>query len=126
MNPNECSLTLIALLRTDFRAFVEKCFNHLNPGQPYHVNWHVGVITHALAECLAGKIKRLIILVPPRNLKSTIVSIAWPAFVLGHFPSKKFICASYTQDLANQLSNDTRSIMASDWYSELFPDTNIS
>jgi predicted phage terminase large subunit-like protein len=126
MNPNECSLTLIALLRTDFRAFVEKCFNHLNPGQPYHDNWHVGVITHALAECLAGKIKRLIILVPPRNLKSTIVSIAWPAFVLGHFPSKKFICASYTQDLANQLSNDTRSIMASDWYSELFPDTNIS
>jgi hypothetical protein len=120
------SLTLIALLRKDFLAFVEKSFNHLNPGQTYQDNWHVEVIAHALAECLAGNTKRLIILLPPRFLKSTIVSIAWPAFVLGHFPSKKFVCASYTQDLANKLSNDTRSIMNSDWYGELFPGTLIS
>jgi predicted phage terminase large subunit-like protein len=125
MDPIDSSI-LIALLRNDFRAFVEKCFNHLNPGQPYHDNWHVGVIAHALAECLAGNTKRLIILLPPRNLKSTIVSIAWPAYVLGHFPSKKFVCASYAQELANQLSNDTRSIMNSDWYRELFPATLIS
>ena len=88
------SSILNALLRNDFRAFVEKCFSHLNPGQIYHDNWHVGVIGHALAECLAGNTKRLIILLPPRFLKSTIVSIAWPAFVLGHFPSKKFVCAA--------------------------------
>jgi len=125
MDPIDSSI-LIALLRNDFRAFVEKCFNHLNPGQTYHDNWHVGVIAHALAECLAGNTKRLIILLPPRNLKSTIVSIAWPAYVLGHFPSKKFVCASYAQELANQLSNDTRSIMNSDWYRELFPATLIS
>ena len=80
MTSNESLLTLVALLRNDFRAFVEKCFNHLNPGQTYHDNWHVGVIAHALAECLAGNTKRLVILLPPRNLKSTIVSIAWPAF----------------------------------------------
>jgi predicted phage terminase large subunit-like protein len=125
MDPIDSS-TLTALLRFDFRAFVEKCFNHLNPGQTYHDNWHVGVIAHALAECLAGITKRLIILLPPRNLKSTIVSIAWPAYVLGHFPSMKFVCASYGQELANQLSNDTRSIMKSDWYCELFPGTVIS
>jgi predicted phage terminase large subunit-like protein len=117
---------LTALLRSDFRAFVEKCFVHLNPGQMYHDNWHVGVIAHALAGCLEGKTKRLVILLPPRNLKSTIVSIAWPAFVLGHFPSMKFVCASYSQDLAHKLSNDTRSIMISDWYRELFPGTTIS
>ena len=126
MNLNDRKLTLISLLRSDFRAFVEKSFNHLNPGQTYYDNWHVGVIAHGLEECLAGKTKRLIILVPPRSLKSTIVSIAWPAFVLGHFPSMQFICASYTQDLANKLSNDTRSIMASNWYREIFPDANIS
>jgi predicted phage terminase large subunit-like protein len=126
MTPNESSLTLAALLRNDFRAFVEKCFYHLNPGQTYHDNWHVGVIAHALADCLAGKTKRLVILLPPRNLKSTIVSIAWPAFVFGHFPSMKFVCVSYSQDLAHKLSNDTRSIMISDWYRELFPGTIIS
>jgi hypothetical protein len=115
-----------AVLRTDFRPFVEKCFLHLNPGQVYHDNWHVDVLTHALKECLKGNQKRLVILLPPRNLKSTIVSIAWPAFVLGHFPQKKFICVSYSQDLANKLSNDTRSIMTSEWYRTLFPDTIIS
>ena len=126
MNSNETKLILAALLRTDFRAFVEKCFNYLNPGETYHDNWHVGVIAHALAECLAGRTKRLVILLPPRFLKSTIVSVAWPAFVLGHFPEKHFMCASYSQDLANKLSNDTRAIMTSDWYRELFPNTVIS
>jgi hypothetical protein len=125
MNPIDRSI-FVALLRIDFRAFVEKCFSHLNPGQTYHDNWHVGVIGHALAQCLSGSTKRLIILLPPRNLKSTIVSIAWPAFVLGKFPSMKFVCASYGQELANQLSNDTRSIMNSDWYREVFPETLIS
>jgi predicted phage terminase large subunit-like protein len=126
MNAPESSLVLRALLRSDFRAFVEKCFNHLNPGQTYHDNWHVEVIAHHLKECLAGRVKRLVILLPPRNLKSTIVSIAWPAFVLGMNPTKKFICASYSSDLANKLSNDTRSIMTSDWYREIFPATVIS
>ena len=126
MNPPDIALTMNAILRNDFLAFIEKSFNHLNPGQTYHDNWHIGVMAHALADCLAGKTKRLVILVPPRSLKSTIVSIAWPAFVLGHFPSKQFICVSYTQDLASKLSNDTRSIMGSDWYKELFPGTIIS
>jgi predicted phage terminase large subunit-like protein len=126
MTPTEIFLVLSGLLRTDFRAFVEKCFNYLNPGEPYRDNWHVGVIAHALAECLAGRTRRLVILLPPRFLKSTIVSVAWPAFVLGHFPEKSFICASYSQELANKLSNDTRSIMASEWYRKLFSGTVIS
>lgn len=49
-----------------------------------------------------------------------------PAFVLGHFPAMKFLCASYSQDLANKLSNDKRSIMTSEWYREVFPGTIIS
>lgn len=116
---------LVAVLRKDFCAFVQKTFYYLNPGERYRHNWHVEVIAHHLALCLTGKIKRLVILLPPRNLKSTIVSVAWPAFVLGHFPSTKFICASYSQELANKLSNDGRSIMNSDFYREIFPATVI-
>ena len=126
MNQIDQNRELIAVLRVDFPAFVEKCFNYLNHGIPYEHNWHVEAIAYQLAECLAGNIKRLVILLPPRHLKSTIVSIAWTAFVLGHFPSKKFICASYSQDLANKLSNDTRSIMSSEWYRSMFPETMIS
>lgn len=126
MTPIDQTRELSAVLRIDFCAFVEKCFNYLNPGQPYEHNWHVEAIAYQLARCLAGDTKRLVILLPPRHLKSTIVSIAWTAFVLGHFPSKKFICASYSQDLAHKLSNDTRSIMSSEWYRSLFPETIVS
>lgn len=117
---------LKSALRNDFLSFVAKCFVYLNPGQIFHSNWHLEAISHKLDECRKGNIKRLVILLPPRHLKSTIVSVAWPAFVLGHFPETKFICASYGQELANKLSNDTRSIMNADWYRGLFPGTCIS
>lgn len=117
---------LKSALRNDFLSFVAKCFVYLNPGQIFHSNWHLEAISHKLDECRKGHIKRLVILLPPRHLKSTITSVAWPAFVLGHAPQTKFICASYGQELANKLSNDTRSIMNSEWYRNLFPGTCIS
>lgn len=117
---------LKSALRNDFLSFVAKCFVYLNPGQIFHSNWHLEVISHKLDECRKGNIKRLVILLPPRHLKSTITSVAWPAFVLGHAPQTKSICASYGQELANKLSNDTRSIMNSEWYRNLFPGTCIS
>lgn len=117
---------LKSVLRSDFSSFVAKCFAYLNPGQLYHANWHLDAVGYQLQQCLDGKTKRLVILLPPRHLKSTIISVAWPAFVLGQFPERKFICASYGQDLANKLSNDTRAIMGSDWYRKLFPLTAIS
>lgn len=117
---------LRSALRNDFLSFAEKCFVYLNPGQVFHSNWHLEAISHSLGRCLKGEIKRLVILLPPRHLKSTIVSVAWPAFVLGHRPETKFMCASYGQELANKLSNDTRSIMNADWYRTIFPGTSIS
>jgi predicted phage terminase large subunit-like protein len=117
---------LNAALRDDLCAFVEKCFVHLNPGTSYHDNWHIHVICHNLIRSLKGETTRQVMLLPPRQLKSTIVSVAFPAFVLGHYPWMKFICVSYGQDLANKLSLDCRSVMTSDWYRELFPKTCIS
>jgi predicted phage terminase large subunit-like protein len=53
-------------------------------------------------------------------------SVAWPAFILGHEPTKRIICISYGADLAIKLSNDCREVMSSTWYRRLFPDTKIS
>jgi len=57
-------------LRNDFYAFVEKAFQAVSPGEPFLPNWHLDAICHALKRVEAGEIKRLIILMPPRNLKS--------------------------------------------------------
>jgi hypothetical protein len=68
-----------------------------------------------------GRIRRLIISVPPRHLKSHLASVAFPAWRLGHDPSVQIVCVSYAQDLADKLSRDCRRIVAGDRYRRLFP-----
>jgi predicted phage terminase large subunit-like protein len=116
---------LEAAIRNDFLAFFEKVFGSLNPAENYCPNWHVEAIAHKLNQCAERKIKRLLIVIPPRSLKSTMVSIAFPAFLLGRDPTVKIIAASYNQDLANKFSNDTRSIMSEAWYQQTFTDTRL-
>ena len=67
-----------------------------------------------------------IINLPPRHLKSLLVSVAFPALCLGDDPSAQILCVSYAQDLADKLSRDCRQILASDWYRQLFPATRLS
>jgi predicted phage terminase large subunit-like protein len=117
---------LLAILRTDFVSFVERSFYELNPGTKYLHNWHIEVVAEALEECRVGKLRRLIVNVPPRSLKSHMASICFPAWLLGHDPTTQVICASYAQDLADKLAGDCRSLMLSKAYQELFPATRLA
>jgi hypothetical protein len=57
---------LDAALRTDFAAFIEAAFHLLNPGTDYAPNWHVDAIAHHLELVRLGKVRRLIITMPPQ------------------------------------------------------------
>jgi predicted phage terminase large subunit-like protein len=109
------------LLRQDFSSFVQRCFYELNPQASFSWSWHIEVMAAKLAACRDGKIKRLIINIPPRHLKSLCASIALPGWWLGHHPTAQILCASYGQDLSDKLSRDCRTIMGSTWYQRLFP-----
>src|SRR6516162_3065539 len=115
-----------ALLHDDFASFAACCFRALNPRTRFVMNWHVEVMTGKLAAVREGRIRRLMICVPPRHLKSHVASISFPAWCLGHDPSAQLLCACYAQDLADKLSRDCRRIVASDWYRKLFPTTRLS
>jgi len=121
LTPNEYQ----AVLRKDFTAFIELSFRELNPTTEYLPNWHIEVIAAELEACRRGETKRLIINVPPRSLKSHCVSVAFPAWLLGHNPSAQIIAASYAQELANKLSSDCRTLFSSSFYRNLF-DTRLS
>ena len=110
-----------ALLRQDFGAFAARCFHDLNPQTELAMNWHLEVIAAKLAAVRQGKIRRLIINLPPRHLKSLMASIAFPAWCLGHDPSAQILCVSYAQDLSDKLARDCRNIMLSPWYGRIFP-----
>ena len=110
-----------AVLRHDFATFVARCFHELNPQAELTMNWHIEVIAAALTAVQQGKIRRLIINLPPRHLKSLMASVAFPAWCLGHDPSAQILCVSYAQDLADKLARDCRAIMMSPWYRRIFP-----
>jgi predicted phage terminase large subunit-like protein len=116
---------LEAVLRNDFRAFVRKTFMTLCPGQTYERGWHLEAICWQLERVRRGEIRRLIINMPPRSLKSIAASVAFPAFLLGRDPSRRIICVSYSGDLAKKHSNDFRAIIQSQWYRSIFPQTRI-
>jgi hypothetical protein len=64
---------------------------------------------------------RLIVNLPPRSLKSYLVSVAWVAWLLGRKPSLRIICASYSEELAHKFSRDCRALMESRFYKRVFP-----
>src|SRR5260370_20001685 len=109
------------LLRNDFATFGGRCFQELKPQTELAVNWHLEVIAAKLTAVREGKIRRLIINLPPRHLKSLMASIAFPAWCLGLDPSAQILCVSYAQELADKLARDCRGIMMSPWYRRTFP-----
>ncbi|MEN8129637.1 MAG: phage terminase large subunit [Pseudomonadota bacterium] len=118
-------LVLEAILRQSLAAFIEKAFQVVSPSDLFLPNWHINVIADHLEQCYYGNIKRLIITMPPRSMKSICASVAFPCWVLGQDPSRRIICASYAADLALKFSRDCKAVMGSNWYREGFPGTRL-
>ncbi len=113
------------ILRNNLSCFTEKVFKTVDPSAVYLHNWHISLIAEYLLACQRGDIKRLIINIPPRFLKSISVSVAYPAWLLGHDPAAKIMTASYSQDLSFKHSLDCRLTIESEWYQQLFPNTKL-
>jgi predicted phage terminase large subunit-like protein len=112
--------------REQLSDFFLRAFAVVNPGVAYKHNWHVDLICEYLEATKEGEIQKLIINIPPRSLKSNIVTVAFPAWGLGLDPSERFLCQSYSSKLSIKHSVDTRLIIESSWYKQLFPETIIA
>lgn len=108
------------LLRKDFVTFIERSFYEINPQTELKMGLYIELIASMLEDCRTGKIKRLIISIPPRYLKSHCASIAFVAWLLGHNPATQAICVSYGQALAEKMARDCRTVMNSSWYKKTF------
>jgi hypothetical protein len=113
------------VLRHDLCAFIHRSFLELNAQTQFLSNWHIEVLAAKLEEVRRGSCKRLIVNVPPRHLKSHATSIAFPAWVLGHDPSKHILSVTYAQDFSDLLARKSRTLMTSPFYKGLF-DTRLS
>lgn len=125
VDPNSKKLLNYAL-KNNFPAFLHKSFNFLNPSAQFYYNWHIDLIAEYLRNVEKGNIKRLIINIPPRCLKSVTASIAWSTWLLGQKPERRILTASYSQSISTKFSLDSRFIIESNWYRNLYPKTKIS
>jgi len=125
--------TADALYRVSFGGFAYAAYNALFPNSPLVPNWHIKCICYSLEEMSrqfetgrSGKLATravsndLVINLPPRSLKSFLVSIAWVAWMLGRNPDLQIVCASYSEDLAHKFSRDCRVLMESHFYKRVF------
>lgn len=103
--------------------FVRRAWHVLDPGQPYVHGWHIEAICDHLEAVTRGDITRLLINVPPGAMKSTLVSVFWPAWEWGpkNMPHLRIVGASHEQGLAIRDALKMRRLISSDWYQILWP-----
>jgi predicted phage terminase large subunit-like protein len=98
--------------------FVKQSWHVVEPSIPFIGSWHIEIICEHLEAITMGDIKRLLINIPPRHSKSTIVSVMWPAWEWIVHPEQKFLCASYSGNLSTRDNLKTRRLLQSNWYQD--------
>ena len=118
MIPNDIHRVLVS---ARLRAFVGRSFLFLNPGKSLSSAHYVRAICYQLERVARGEVRRIIIELPPRHLKSITASVTFPAWLLGRDPTKRIVCVSYSNDLAYSFSNKCRQLMQEPFYKNTFP-----
>ena len=103
----------------NFMAFVKEMWPGFIHGR------HHALMAKKFEEIAEGKLKRLIINMPPRHTKSEFASNMLPAWFLGRFPDKKVIQCSNTADLSVGFGRKVRNLVDSEQYSKIFPNVSL-
>lgn len=103
-----------------FYEFIKQAWPSIEGTVPFVDSWHIQAIAEHLEACYKRKIKKLLINIPPRTSKSTIVSVMFPAWVWVQNPQEKFLYASYAASLSVEHSLKCRRLIESPWYQERF------
>lgn len=90
----------------------------------YQPAQHLRFLDWHLREVEGGRLKRLIVMCPPRHSKSTTCSIYYPAWFLGRNPRKRVMVASADKDLAQGFSRRCRRVLSE--FGHLFGSVRIS
>ena len=108
--------------RREFRQFVADAWHVVEPGKEFKSDWHIDAICDHLTYVSLGDIDDLVINIPPRHTKSTIVAVMWPAWEWLWQPSTQWLFATYASALTIRDSVKTRRLIQSPWYQESFGD----
>lgn len=128
LNPNELPAVEEALkkelCRRSLADYGKQAWNVVEPATLFISNWHLDAISEHLQAVTDGQIKRLLINIPPRCMKSLSVAVFWPTWVWGPHgkPSCRWLFASYADVLSTRDSLKCRRIIQSEWYQKNWGD----
>lgn len=122
MDAGKLRSTIASHLAVNLSDFVKEAYAILEPGRPLVWSWHYEYLCELLTLISRGQLLRLIVNVPPRTLKSTIITIIFPVWAWISDPKKRFMAASYSHDLSTQHSLKRRDLIQSVWFQDLFGD----
>lgn len=84
--------------------------------RPMKNNWHIKAICKVLEQVTRGELKRVIINIPPRCMKSSIVSVFWPVWGWLHRPDLEVMSISHKLTLSTRDTVKSRRLIQSPWF----------
>lgn len=107
------------LCRRSLLHFIKRAWKIVEPATEFVGGWHIEAICKHLEAVTRREIKNLIINMPPRHMKTLIVSIFWPCWEWLSSPSRTWLFASHSMKLSLKDSQNCRLLIESDWYRSL-------
>jgi len=101
-------------VKSDFLSFVKHVWPDFIEGS------HHKIIADKFNKIAEGKIKRMIINMPPRHTKSEFASNMLPAWMIGRKPDLKIIQTTHTTELAVRFGRKAKTLIDSPEYQEIF------
>src|SRR5258708_4194369 len=102
--------------------FVHQAWLIIEPLTPFVPGFHIDAIIDHLEAVTRGDIRNLLINVPPRHMKSLLVSVFWPAWEWLRSPERRWLYSSYGAQLSIRDSVKCRRLIESPWYQRLWGD----
>ena len=107
----ECQKDFIKFVKSQWPDFIE--------------GRHHKIIGEKFNKIAQGKLKRLIVCLPPRHTKSEFASTFFPAWMMGLRGNLKIIQTTHTAELAVRFGRRVRNIIDSDDYQNVFPNLSL-
>ena len=109
--------------RRSLAEFAKQAWHVLEPAAEMKWGWCLDAICEHLEAVTDGRIRRLVMNVPPGSMKSLLTGVIWPAWEFGPkgMPDKRFLSTAHKQDLAIRDSMKCRRLIQSEWYQSNWP-----
>jgi phage terminase large subunit-like protein len=110
-----------AIFEESLYEFAKAAWSSIEPGV-FVDTWHLQILAEHLEELYYNRIKYLVINMPPRTGKSLMINVIFPAWVWAKDPSYRLFYTAYSEDLAVTHSDQTRTLIGSEWYKQYWGD----